>query len=190
MALSIRQPAGVCLGIAPWNAPVILGVRHVMALIDDALAKGATLASPPERQGTVIYGLSGAVFSKDIIKVLGVAKRLQSGICHINGPMVHDEGQMPFWRCQIIGLGALWWPDGRRRIHRPALDHHRNPARSLPVLSAPYSTRVIDTGLKPRSASLPLRALAARALLRLRISSVSSRALPPRPMPSMRTLRV
>jgi acyl-CoA reductase-like NAD-dependent aldehyde dehydrogenase len=29
MALAVRQPAGVCLGIAPWNAPVILGVRAV-----------------------------------------------------------------------------------------------------------------------------------------------------------------
>ncbi len=29
LAMSVRQPAGVCLGIAPWNAPVILGVRAV-----------------------------------------------------------------------------------------------------------------------------------------------------------------
>ncbi|HVV94014.1 MAG TPA: aldehyde dehydrogenase [Hyphomicrobiales bacterium] len=28
-AMSIRQPVGVVLGIAPWNAPVILGVRAV-----------------------------------------------------------------------------------------------------------------------------------------------------------------
>jgi benzaldehyde dehydrogenase (NAD) len=28
-AMSIRQPAGVVLGIAPWNAPVILGVRAI-----------------------------------------------------------------------------------------------------------------------------------------------------------------
>ena len=29
MAMAVRQPAGVVLGIAPWNAPVILGVRAV-----------------------------------------------------------------------------------------------------------------------------------------------------------------
>ena len=29
MAMALRQPAGVCVGIAPWNAPVILGVRAV-----------------------------------------------------------------------------------------------------------------------------------------------------------------
>ena len=27
LAMAIRRPAGVVLGIAPWNAPVILGVR-------------------------------------------------------------------------------------------------------------------------------------------------------------------
>ncbi len=29
LAMGLRQPAGVVLGIAPWNAPVILGVRAV-----------------------------------------------------------------------------------------------------------------------------------------------------------------
>jgi benzaldehyde dehydrogenase (NAD) len=29
LAMGIRQPAGVVLGIAPWNAPVILGVRAI-----------------------------------------------------------------------------------------------------------------------------------------------------------------
>jgi len=29
LAISIRQPVGVVLGIAPWNAPVILGVRAI-----------------------------------------------------------------------------------------------------------------------------------------------------------------
>jgi acyl-CoA reductase-like NAD-dependent aldehyde dehydrogenase len=29
IAMTVRQPAGVVLGIAPWNAPVILGIRAV-----------------------------------------------------------------------------------------------------------------------------------------------------------------
>ena len=29
LSLAVRQPAGVVLGIAPWNAPVILGVRAI-----------------------------------------------------------------------------------------------------------------------------------------------------------------
>ena len=29
LAMAIRQPVGVVLGIAPWNAPIILGVRAI-----------------------------------------------------------------------------------------------------------------------------------------------------------------
>ncbi len=29
LSMAVRQPAGVVLGIAPWNAPVILGVRAI-----------------------------------------------------------------------------------------------------------------------------------------------------------------
>jgi benzaldehyde dehydrogenase (NAD) len=53
------------------------------------------------------YGLSAAVFSKDIARALGVAKRIQSGICHINAPTVHDEGQMPFGGTKASGYGRF-----------------------------------------------------------------------------------
>jgi len=43
------------------------------------------------------YGLSAAVFGRDIARAMNVAGRIDSGICHINGPTVHDEAQMlPF----------------------------------------------------------------------------------------------
>jgi acyl-CoA reductase-like NAD-dependent aldehyde dehydrogenase len=42
------------------------------------------------------YGLWAAVFSRDIQRALNVAKRIESGICHINRPTAHDEPQMPF----------------------------------------------------------------------------------------------
>ena len=29
VSMAVRQPAGVCVGIAPWNAPIILGVRAI-----------------------------------------------------------------------------------------------------------------------------------------------------------------
>ena len=35
LAMGIRQPVGVVVGIAPWNAPVILGVRAI-AIVDAA----------------------------------------------------------------------------------------------------------------------------------------------------------
>jgi benzaldehyde dehydrogenase (NAD) len=53
------------------------------------------------------YGLSSAVFSRDIARALRVAKRIESGICHINGPTVHDEAQMPFGGVKASGYGRF-----------------------------------------------------------------------------------
>ncbi len=120
------------------------------ALLDDAVAKGAKVVAGGEFNGTVVsatvldrvtsamriyteesfgpvkpvirvkdteeairvandteYGLSAAVFGKDIARALGVAKRIQSGICHINAPTVHDEGQMPFGGTKASGYGRF-----------------------------------------------------------------------------------
>ncbi|MTV36538.1 aldehyde dehydrogenase [Duganella radicis] len=53
------------------------------------------------------YGLSSAVFSRDIGRAMAVAKRIESGICHINGPTVHDEAQMPFGGVKHSGQGRF-----------------------------------------------------------------------------------
>jgi acyl-CoA reductase-like NAD-dependent aldehyde dehydrogenase len=53
------------------------------------------------------YGLSASVFTRDIARGLRVARRVQSGICHINGPTVHDEAQMPFGGVKSSGYGRF-----------------------------------------------------------------------------------
>ena len=53
------------------------------------------------------YGLSAAVFGRDIGRALDVAKRIKSGICHINGATVHDEAQMPFGGVKASGYGRF-----------------------------------------------------------------------------------
>jgi acyl-CoA reductase-like NAD-dependent aldehyde dehydrogenase len=53
------------------------------------------------------YGLSSAVFSRDIKRALSVAGRIESGICHINGPTVFDEAQMPFGGVKGSGYGRF-----------------------------------------------------------------------------------
>jgi vanillin dehydrogenase len=53
------------------------------------------------------YGLSAAVFGRDIARALTVAKRIESGICHVNGPTVHDEAQMPFGGVKGSGYGRF-----------------------------------------------------------------------------------
>ncbi len=53
------------------------------------------------------YGLSAALFTRDIARGLTLAQKIQSGICHINGPTVHDEAQMPFGGVKASGYGRF-----------------------------------------------------------------------------------
>ncbi len=53
------------------------------------------------------YGLAASIFSKDIARAIELAKRIESGICHINGPTVHDEAQMPFGGVKASGYGRF-----------------------------------------------------------------------------------
>lgn len=62
--------------------------------IDDAIAKANDSA----------YGLTASIFSADVGLALQVAKRLRSGMCHINSATVHDEAHVPFG-----GFGASGW---------------------------------------------------------------------------------
>jgi acyl-CoA reductase-like NAD-dependent aldehyde dehydrogenase len=123
---------------------------HVRSLVEDALAKGATRAAGGPGEGVLLpatvidyvtpemriyseesfgpvvavirvadeeaaiaaandseYGLSASVFSTNIPRALGVAKRIESGMCHINGPTVHDEAQMPFGGVKSSGYGRF-----------------------------------------------------------------------------------
>jgi acyl-CoA reductase-like NAD-dependent aldehyde dehydrogenase len=53
------------------------------------------------------FGLSAAVFTRDTARGLRVADRIESGICHINGPTVHDEANMPFGGVKDSGYGRF-----------------------------------------------------------------------------------
>ena len=53
------------------------------------------------------YGLSAAVFTRDVARGLKVARQIESGICHVNGPTVHDEAQMPFGGMKASGYGRF-----------------------------------------------------------------------------------
>jgi acyl-CoA reductase-like NAD-dependent aldehyde dehydrogenase len=53
------------------------------------------------------YGLSAAVFGRDVAAASAVARRIESGICHVNGATVHDEPQMPFGGVKASGWGRF-----------------------------------------------------------------------------------
>ena len=89
-------------------ATVVDGVTAQMNLYRDesfgpvvAMIRARDAEHAVELANDTQYGLSAAVFTRDIAKGLTIARRIQSGICHVNGPTVHDEAQMPFG-----GVGA------------------------------------------------------------------------------------
>ncbi len=53
------------------------------------------------------YGLSSAVFSADVDAAMDVARRLDTGMCHINDATVNDEPQMPYGGVKASGWGRF-----------------------------------------------------------------------------------
>jgi vanillin dehydrogenase len=157
VAMFAKKAKGLPLGDPRKPEPVVLGsvigmgtVEHCNALIDDALAKGAKLVCGGKADNTLMpatildrvtpkmriyheetfgpvkcvvrvdgveaavacandneYGLSAAVFGRDTARAIQVAQRIESGICHVNGPTVHDEAQMPFGGVKGSGMGRF-----------------------------------------------------------------------------------
>jgi acyl-CoA reductase-like NAD-dependent aldehyde dehydrogenase len=136
---------------APLGSLIDAGAGdRIQSLVDEAMAKGATLLAGGARAGSIMqpvlldhvtadmrlyseesfgpvavvlrasgdeallalandseFGLSSAIFSRDTQRALALAQRLESGICHINGPTVHDEAQMPFGGVKASGYGSF-----------------------------------------------------------------------------------
>jgi vanillin dehydrogenase len=53
------------------------------------------------------YGLAAAVFGGDVDHAMEIARRIESGICHVNSSTVHDEPQMPFGGVKASGWGRF-----------------------------------------------------------------------------------
>ena len=53
------------------------------------------------------FGLSAAVFGKDVMRALDVAKRIDTGSCHVNGPTVQNEPQAPYGGTKSSGYGRF-----------------------------------------------------------------------------------
>ena len=95
-------------------ATVVDGVTDTMALYRDesfgpvvALIRAKDEADAIRLANDSDYGLSAAVFTRDTARGLRVARQIQSGMCHINGPTVHDEAQMPFGGVGSSGYGRF-----------------------------------------------------------------------------------
>jgi benzaldehyde dehydrogenase (NAD) len=53
------------------------------------------------------YGLASAVFTADIDAAMDIARRLETGVCHINDATVNDEPQMPLGGIKASGWGRF-----------------------------------------------------------------------------------
>ena len=51
------------------------------------------------------FGLSSAIFTKNIDRAFHFARNIGAGMCHINGPTVHDEAHVPFGGNGESGVG-------------------------------------------------------------------------------------
>jgi acyl-CoA reductase-like NAD-dependent aldehyde dehydrogenase len=95
-------------------ATVVDGVTSAMKLYGEesfgpvvALIRAKDEADAIHLANDSQYGLSAAVFTRDTARGLRVARQVRSGMCHINGPTVHDEAQMPFGGVGASGYGRF-----------------------------------------------------------------------------------
>ncbi|HWG70072.1 MAG TPA: aldehyde dehydrogenase [Steroidobacteraceae bacterium] len=71
LALAMREPAGVVLGIAPWNAPIILAVRAIatpLACGNTVILKASEIC--PRTHGLVIEAFIEAGFTGGIVNLI------------------------------------------------------------------------------------------------------------------------
>jgi acyl-CoA reductase-like NAD-dependent aldehyde dehydrogenase len=100
--------------IAEGSAAVIDGVTSDMRLYHDesfgpvvGIIRVANEEEAIRVANDSAYGLSASVFTRDVVRGLKVARRIRSGICHVNGPTVQDEPQMPFGGVGASGYGRF-----------------------------------------------------------------------------------
>jgi acyl-CoA reductase-like NAD-dependent aldehyde dehydrogenase len=53
------------------------------------------------------YGLSGGIFTRNHLRALQLAKRLETGAVHVNSPTVHDEATLPHGGRKESGWGRF-----------------------------------------------------------------------------------
>lgn len=114
VAKGARVAAGGTGTSVVMDATVVDGVTAGMALYRDesfgpvvAVIRARDEEHAIELANDSEYGLSAAVFTRDTARGLSVARRIKSGICHVNGPTVHDEAQMPFGGVGASGYGRF-----------------------------------------------------------------------------------
>jgi acyl-CoA reductase-like NAD-dependent aldehyde dehydrogenase len=91
---------------------ILTGVREGMTVCREETFGPVTSIYPVsgldeaiERANDTSYGLSAAIFTRDIGKALSFSQRVRAGMVHINAPTIHDEPHVPFGGVGDSGFG-------------------------------------------------------------------------------------
>ena len=71
LAMALREPVGVVLGVAPWNAPIILGVRAIavpLACGNSVILKASETC--PRTHSLIIEAFAEAGFPEGVVNVV------------------------------------------------------------------------------------------------------------------------
>ena len=102
------------------------------------------------------YGLSLGILTSDVMRGLDLARKIPTGIVHINEQTVDDEANVPFGGIFDSAPAPLRRHRQPGRVHRDALDHH--PGRHCPVSVLRAATLVLHERpaiAAPAATSLP-----------------------------------
>ncbi len=108
------QRADVGLGGYFFEPTVFVDMQNDMRICQEEIFGPVLSLIPFSSEDEVLklandtqYGLASAVFSRNVPAALDVARRIESGICHVNSSTVHDEPQMPFGGVKSSGWGRF-----------------------------------------------------------------------------------
>ena len=105
----------------------------------------ATVDEAVEVANDTEYGLSAGIMTRNEERGLAIARRLKTGMAHINDSSVNDEPHVPFGGVRWSGLGRHGGRCGHRSVHRDALDHARARRPPLPA-ALPDEPRPLASG--------------------------------------------
>lgn len=120
LAKGARIAAGGLAAGASMPATIVDFVKPGMRIYDEeTFGPVTTVVRAKDTEDAVriandtSYGLSSAVFGRDVTRALGVALRIDAGSCHVNGSTVQNEAQAPYGGTKDSGYGRF---DGRAVI--------------------------------------------------------------------------
>jgi len=113
---AVAKGATVALGGNAWDnyvePTVLTNVNTSMDIWHDETFGPVVIVSPFRTDEEAIalnndteYGLTAAVWTRNEPRALGMAERLETGICHVNCQNINDEPHVPFGGVKASGVG-------------------------------------------------------------------------------------